>query len=66
MDIEGNPGDVCQDDTLVVFSELWNTWGVDQKLGTAFGERGTWNLGKLTVMDITNRAEPVAGNVRGW
>ncbi len=59
VDVEGNPQEMfVQDDTLVVFSSIWDAWAVDQNLGTTFGESDVWNLGKLTLLNIADRKTP--------
>jgi uncharacterized secreted protein with C-terminal beta-propeller domain len=57
--IEGNPLQMfVQDDTLVVFSNIWDTWSVDAQLGTSLGEKNIWDLTKVSLFNIADKAEP--------
>ena len=47
-----------QDDTLAVFSNVWDAWSVDAQLGTSLTEKNIWNLTKVSLFDISDRNEP--------
>lgn len=57
--IEGSPTQMfVQDDTLVVFSNVWDAWAVDAQLGTSLTEKDIWNLTKISLFNIADRAAP--------
>ena len=47
-----------QDDTLVVFSNIWDAWAVDAQLGTSLTEKNIWDLTKVSLFDIADRTAP--------
>lgn len=57
--IEGNPSQMfVQDDTIAVFSSIWDTWSLEDKLGKNLAESNIYNLTKITLLDISDRANP--------